>query len=71
MVTYKLDRYLKNLCNQNERYLNLYSTLVLNKRTCSDLLKNVMVHYSHVRMYDASHADAVLSKIEILLGPRV
>lgn len=71
MVTYKLDQHLKDLCDQNERYLNLYSTWVLNKRTCSDLLKNVVVHYPHFSMHDASHADAVLSKMEMLLGPRV
>lgn len=71
MVTYKLDQHLKALCDQNERYLNLYSTWVLNKRTCSDLLKNVVVHYPHFSLHDASHADAVLSKMEMLLGERV
>lgn len=71
MDTYKLDQHLKELCNQNERYLNLYSTWTLNKRTCSDLLKNVVIHYPHFSMHDASHADTVLSRIEMLLGPRV
>lgn len=71
MNTYKLDQHLKELCNQEERYLNLYSTWILNKKTCSDLLKNVVVHYPHFSMHDASHADAVLSKMEMLLGERV
>lgn len=71
MINYKLEQHLKELCDQNERYLNLYSTWVLNKRTCSDLLKNVVVHYPHFSMHDASHADAVLSKMEMLLGERV
>lgn len=71
MINYKLEQHLKELCDQNERYLNLYSTWVLNKRTCADLLKNVVVHYPHFSMHDASHADAVLSKMEMLLGERV
>ena len=71
MGTYKLDQHLKKLCDQNESYLNLYSTWVLNKRTCSDMLKNVVVHYPHFSMHDASHADAVISKMEMLLGERV
>ena len=71
MYSYKLEDHLKSLCEQNKLYENLYSTWTLNKRTCSDLLKNVVIQYPHFSMHDASHADTVISNMEMLLGERV
>ena len=41
MNAYKLDEHLKCLCDQHKRFENLYSTWTLNKKTCSELLKDV------------------------------
>ena len=71
MDAYKLDEHLKCLCDQNKRYENLYSTWTLNKKTCSELLKDVVIQYPHFSMHDASHAEAVIAKMEMLLGERV
>ena len=71
MNIYKLDEHLKCLCDQYKRYENLYSTWTLNKRTCSELLKDVVIQYPHFSMHDASHAEAVIAKMEMLLGERV
>ena len=71
MDAYKLDEHLKYLCDQHKRYENLYSTWTLNKKTCSELLKDVVIQYPHFSMHDASHAEAVIAKMEMLLGDRV
>lgn len=71
MYEYKLETHLNTLCSQHPRYTNLYSTWTLNKRACSDLLKNVVIHYPHFSMHDASHAETVISNIEMLLGDRI
>lgn len=71
MNAYKLDEHLKCLSDQNKHYENLYSTWTLNKKTCSELLKDVVIQYPHFSMHDASHAEAVIAKMEMLLGERV
>lgn len=71
MNVYKLEEHLKCLCDQYKRYENLYSTWTLNKKTCSELLKDVVIQYPHFSMHDASHAEAVIAKMEMLLGDRV
>ena len=71
MYEYKLEAHLGTLCAQYPRYINLNSTWTLNKRTCSDLLKSVVIRYPHFSMHDASHAEAVVSKMEMLLGSRI
>ena len=71
MYEYKLETHLNTLCSQHPRYTNLYSTWTLNKRACSDLLKNVVIHYPHFSMHDASHAETVISNMEMLLGDRI
>lgn len=71
MYEYKLETHLKALCIESPQYINLYSTWILNKKTCSDALKTVVINYPHFSMHDASHAETVLSKIEMLLGDRV
>lgn len=71
MRTMKLEAHLERLCGERDEYANLYSTWLLNKRTCSDVLKSVVVHYPHFSMHDASHAETIVSKMEMLLGERV
>lgn len=67
----KLDARLKALCQDHPEYTNLYSTWTLNKRTCTDMLRSVVIRYPHFSMHDASHAEAVVSKMEMLLGERI
>lgn len=71
MLEYKLESHLNDLCMKHPRYISLNSTWTLNKRACSDLLKSVLMHYPHYSLHDASHSEAVLSKMEMLLGDRI
>lgn len=71
MYEYKLEAHLNSLCTQYPQYVNLHSTWTLNKCACSDLLKSVVIHYPHFSMHDASHSEAIISNIEMLLGDRI
>lgn len=71
MCQYKLDSYLKSFCGEHPEYMNLYATWSLNRKTCSDALKTVVIHYPHFSMHDSSHSEAILAKIEMLLGSRI
>lgn len=71
MEEYSLDRHLKSYCDAHEEYQNLYATWSLNRKSCSEMLKTVLLRYPHYSLHDASHAEAILSKIEMLLGSRV
>lgn len=71
MFSNRLEEHLKTLCDEYPEYQNLYATWNLNKKSCAEALKNVLINYPHYSMHDASHADAVISKIEMLLGERV
>lgn len=71
MLEYNLESHLNELCIKYPRYTSLNSTWTLNKRACSDLLKSVLMRYPHYSLHDASHSEAVLSKMEMLLGDRI
>lgn len=71
MDEHNLDRHLKAYCDMHEEYQNLYATWSLNRKSCSEILKNVLLRYPHYSLHDASHAEAILSKIEMLLGDRI
>ena len=71
MNEYKLDAHLNTLCREHTEYANLYSTWSLNKHICTEILKSVVIHYPHFSMHDVSHAEAIVSKIEMILGNRV
>lgn len=66
-----LELHLLNICNVNPEYTSLLSTWNLNKKTCIDALKTVIASYPHFSMHDVTHAEAVVTKIEMLLGDRV
>lgn len=71
MGDYSLDRHLKAYCDSHEEYQNLSSTWNLNRKNCTEILKTVLLNYPHYSLHDSSHADAIISKIEMLLGERV
>ena len=71
MEEYSLDRHLKSYCDAHEEYQNLYATWSLNRKSCSEMLKTVLLRHPPYSLHDASHAEAILSKIEMLLGSRV
>lgn len=66
-----LELHLQTLCIENPEYTSLLSTWNLNKKTCIDALKTVVASYPHFSMHDVTHAEAVVTKIEMLLGDRV
>ena len=71
MVKNSLELHLQTICNENPEYVSLLSTWNLNKKTCVDALKTVVASYPHYSMHDVSHAEAVVTKIEMLLGERI
>ncbi len=71
MNKYKLEMHLDTLCREYPEYANLYATWQLNKRSCSDVLKSVVIHYPYFSLHDASHAETVVARIEMLLGKRI
>lgn len=71
MVVNRLEAHLRSLCDEHPEYENLFATWSLNKKSCEEALKNVLANYPHYSMHDSSHAEAVISKIEMLLGDRV
>lgn len=38
---------------------------------CVDALKTIVTSYPHFSLHDISHSEAVITKIEMLLGDRV
>ena len=71
MVQYRLESHLEQLCKNYPEYTSLLSTWKLNKETCTDALKTVVASYPHFSLHDISHSEAVITKIEMLLGDRV
>ncbi len=71
MREYRLDAHLEAICKEHASYQNLYSTWTLNKLSCANILKSTLTRYPYFSMHDASHAEAVLSKMEMLLGDRI
>ena len=71
MATYKLESHLNALCQEHPQYKDLQATWILNKRACADTLKGVLLRYPHFSMHDDSHADAVIAKMEMVLGERI
>ena len=65
---YKLETHLKNICNDNSEYANLYATWELNKKTYTSILKTVSVNYPHYSLHDDSHSESIITNIEMLLG---
>jgi len=65
---YKLETHLKHLCDENREYENLLAAWHLNKKTCQEILKNVIICYPHFSSHDSSHSDTIISNIEMLLG---
>lgn len=70
-MIYKLNEHLKSCSERFPEYENLYATWSLNRRTCSEALKSVLLNYPHFSMHDAGHSEAVIAKMEMLLGERV
>lgn len=71
MTNYSLESHLKQLCETYPEYTSLLSTWNLSKMACVDALKTVVTSYPHFSLHDISHSEAVITKIEMLLGDRV
>ncbi len=71
MTEYKLESHLSALCQRYPQYEDLQATWILNKRSCSEALKGILLRYPHFSMHDSSHAEAVIAKMEMILGERV
>ena len=65
---YKLEKHLKNLCEENKEFEILWSTWNLNKNSCKQILKTVILNYPNFSMHDDSHSESVIKNIELILG---
>ena len=66
-LPYKLEQHLMEVCN-NSTYDNLLSSWKISKKICSEALSTVAISYPHYTKHDASHCEAILTNIEMLLG---
>lgn len=66
-LPYKLEQHLIEVCN-NSTYDNLLSAWNISKKICNEALSTVAINYPHYTKHDASHCEAILTNIEMLLG---
>lgn len=67
-MSYKLETHLRAICNESKEYEDLWSTWNLNKCSCIKAFVSIKKNYSHYTEHGASHAEAVTTNIELLLG---
>lgn len=67
-MNYKLSTHLRAICNENKEYEDLWSTWNLNKHSCQKVFDSIMKNYPHYTEHGTSHAEAVITNIELLLG---
>lgn len=68
VLPYKLGQHLAEICNINATYANLLSVWNINKKMCQDALSTVVMNYPHYTRHDASHCEAIITNMEMLLG---
>ncbi len=67
-LEYSLTKHLNILCNQDEKYKDLYAVWTLDQEIYSKALTNVALSFPHYSMHDASHSSSIINKIEMILG---
>jgi len=67
-VNYKLKTHLSAICHENKEYEDLWATWSINKRSCSKAFDSIKKNYAHYTEHGTSHAEAVITNIELLLG---
>jgi hypothetical protein len=65
---YSLVKHLKILCDQDEKYKNLYAVWILDQEVYSKALASVSLNFPHYSMHETSHSSNIINKIEMLLG---
>lgn len=65
---YRMETHLKQLCEEDEIYKNLYSSWNLNKKTYSKILMSIPINYPHYSLHDSTHSEKIINNIEMLLG---
>lgn len=67
-IPYKLETHLTEICGEDPIYVNLLDSWHINKKTCLNLLSDVVFNYPHYTKHDISHSEAIITNIEMLLG---
>ena len=67
-MNYKLETHLRAICNENKEYEDLWAAWNLNKHSCIKAFDSIKKNYSHYTEHGTSHAEAVITNIELLLG---
>jgi hypothetical protein len=65
---YTLKAHLKQICDENPQFGNLWATWELNQKAFSEMLNNIVRTYPHYSMHDSNHSETIISNIEMLLG---
>ena len=63
-----LELHLKETCQGNPKYSQLSAAWELDKRIFKEMLATIPYNYCHYSLHEASHADSVINKIEMVLG---
>ncbi|MDT8717619.1 ATP-binding protein [Clostridium sp. 19966] len=67
-MDYSLEEHLKEICNNKNKYMNLYATWELDKKIYKNALIAIIYNYPHYSMHDHSHSETIINKIEMVLG---
>lgn len=67
-MNYKLKTHLSVICHESKEYEDLWATWSINKRSCRNAFDCIKKNYSHYTEHGTSHAEAVITNIELLLG---
>lgn len=58
------------MCDNDAKYSKLYATWELDKHVFKDVLTAINYNYPHYSMHEASHAESIINKIEMVLGKK-
>lgn len=67
-VNYTLEKHLKNICDENYQYMDLFATWEIDKKVYKSMLQGVSYNFIQYSMHDSSHSKSIISKIEMVLG---
>lgn len=67
-VNYTLEKHLKNICDENYQYMDLFATWEIDKKVYKNMLQAIAYNFPHYSMHESSHSKSIISNIEMVLG---
>lgn len=69
-IKYTLERHLKEICENNKEYVDLYASWEISKKIYAKMLSTILYNYPTYSLHDGSHSKNIISSIEMLLGEK-